>query len=94
MKDITAETVAKKFYKNWIAPFGTPVKIITDQGKQFTLNLFKNLAKLTGAKVANTTAYHPQCNGKVERLDRTLKAALRPEFRPVVRILKSPESAL
>ena len=30
-----------------------------------------------GVKTLSTTAYHPQCNGLVERLHRTLKAAIR-----------------
>ena len=35
------------------------------------------LCGLLGITKLNTTAYHPQCNGMVERLNRTLKAMLR-----------------
>ena len=40
-------------------------------------NVMKDVCDLLGIKKLNTTAYHPQCNGMVERLNRTLKAMLR-----------------
>ena len=36
-----------------------------------------DVCKLLGIKKLNTTAYHPQCNGMVERFNRTLKTMLR-----------------
>ncbi|GFW12177.1 hypothetical protein TNCV_4936211 [Trichonephila clavipes] len=57
--------------------FGVPAKIVTDQGRQFEAELFRSIAAICGAKVAHTTSYHPQCNGKVERLHRTLKGAIK-----------------
>ncbi|UYV77321.1 hypothetical protein LAZ67_15000497 [Cordylochernes scorpioides] len=73
----TAETVARAFYEGWITRFGVPYEVITDQGRQFTSELFKTLATLCGVKLKHTTAYHPQSNGKIERFHRTLKAAIR-----------------
>lgn len=73
----TADTVAKTFYSYWITRFGVPYTIICDRGAQFQAELFKNLATLCGSKLQSTTAYHPQCNGKVERMHRTLKSALK-----------------
>lgn len=75
--DITAETVAEAFYANWIARFGTPVRIITDQGRQFESSLYRALATFIGAEKARTSPYHPQTNGKVERWHRTLKTAIK-----------------
>ncbi|UYV70566.1 hypothetical protein LAZ67_7003550, partial [Cordylochernes scorpioides] len=46
-------------------------------GKQFTSQLFKDLTTLCGIKLRHSTAYHPQCNGKIERLHRTIKTAIR-----------------
>ncbi|GBL71775.1 hypothetical protein AVEN_191328-1 [Araneus ventricosus] len=54
-----------------------PYRVITDQGSQFRSELFKNIGVICGFKVCTTTAYHPQCNGKIERIHRTLKAAIR-----------------
>lgn len=76
IENITAETVAKAFYETWITRFGCPETITTDQGRQFTSQIFKALSELCGAQLRHTTAYHPQANGMVERLHRTLKAAI------------------
>ncbi|UYV81197.1 K02A2.6-like, partial [Cordylochernes scorpioides] len=77
LENISAERVARAFYENWISRFGTPHRLISDRGAQFTSETFKCLSRLCGFKLQHTTAYHPQCNGKVERLHRTIKAALR-----------------
>ncbi|KAK7590448.1 hypothetical protein V9T40_002061 [Parthenolecanium corni] len=76
MDDISAESVTKILYHTWIARFGVPENITTDQGRQFESKLFANLAKYIGAKKNTTTAYHPQSNGKVERWHRALKASI------------------
>ncbi|GFU98368.1 retrovirus-related Pol polyprotein from transposon opus [Trichonephila clavipes] len=75
--EITAEIVGRAFYEKWICRFGVPVKLVTDQGRQFEAELFRSKAAICGAKVAYTTSYHPQCNGKVKRLHRTLKGAIK-----------------
>ncbi len=46
--------------------------LITDQGGEFQSMLFREISKLFGIKQLRTTAYHPQCNGMVERLNRTI----------------------
>ena len=72
-----ASTVARAFYEGWITRFGTPLRVTTDQGRQFESHLFKQLAVLTGTTQLRTTAYHPAVNGMVERLHRQLKAAIK-----------------
>ncbi|CAG4970963.1 unnamed protein product [Colias eurytheme] len=76
LKEITAETVAKVLYEGWICRFGCPLRLTSDQGRQFESNLFRQLMLLMGIQKLRTTPYHPQSNGAVERWHRTLKAAL------------------
>lgn len=76
IKDISADIVAAAFYRNWIARFGSPKIITTDQGTQFESALFTALIRFVGGKRVRTTAYHPAANGLVERWHRTLKAAI------------------
>lgn len=76
LKDMTAETVATAITSQWIARHGVPVRITTDQGRQFESALFRSLTQKFGIKHARTTAYHPQANGLIERWHRTLKASL------------------
>ncbi|KAG7196886.1 hypothetical protein KM043_015788 [Ampulex compressa] len=76
LSEITAENVAAAFYGNWIARFGAPNVITTDQGTQFEAGLFKALTNLVGCKRIRTSPYHPASNGLLERWHRTLKTAL------------------
>ncbi|CAB3379534.1 Hypothetical predicted protein [Cloeon dipterum] len=76
LEDATAEQICRSFLSQYVSRFGCPVKIITDQGRQFESNLFRKFAQQFGITLARTTAYHPQCNGMVERMHRTLKAAI------------------
>ncbi|KFD64412.1 hypothetical protein M514_13470 [Trichuris suis] len=71
-----AATTAHAFMSTWVARFGVPAVITTDQGRQFQSSLWKELASFLGTKLAPTIAYHPQTNGLVERLHRQLKGAL------------------
>jgi len=51
---------------------GIPERILSDQGTNFTSSLVKALCRAYGIRKLQTTAYHPQCNGVVERFHRTL----------------------
>ena len=50
---------------------------MTDQGKQFTVDLMTEIERLLTIKHLQTTPYHPACNELVERFNGTLKTMLR-----------------
>lgn len=45
MPDMTAKTIATSFIEGWISRFGTPCRITTDLGRQFTSHIFIELTK-------------------------------------------------
>ena len=60
-----------------IPNIGVPEALLSDRGTNLLSHLMMDLCKLLGIKKLNTTAYHPQCDGMVERFNRTLKTMLR-----------------
>ena len=74
--DHTASSIAISFISGWVSRFGVPLKVITDRGAEFMSDLFSELSSLLGFHHIRTCSYHPNPNGIVERLHRTLKAAI------------------
>jgi cleavage and polyadenylation specificity factor subunit 1 len=54
-----------------------PLRVTTDQGRQFESFLFRHLNILTGTTHIHTMAFHTAANGMVELFHRQLKAAIR-----------------
>ena len=77
VKSTTAKELADTFVQHWVARFGVPEMVTTDQGAQFISSTWQCMCKKIGTKHIHTTAYHPQSNGIVERMHRQLKEALR-----------------
>lgn len=73
LKDKTAKSVAVFIYEEIICRHGCPDIQISDQGREFVNKLSDELFNLTGTQQRVTSRYHPQANGLVERLNRTLK---------------------
>ena len=53
-----------------------PAEILSDRGAAFLSGLMKEVENLLGFHKVNTTAYHPQTDGLVERFNRTLTTML------------------
>jgi len=67
---MSAYAVAELLVTQWIARFGVPDIITTDQGRQFESDLFGQLMTSFGIQHLRSSPYHPQANGLVERLHR------------------------
>ena len=76
LTEITASACAKAFLRHWVARYSVPRHLVSDQGRQFTSSLWRELMSLLGISHSMTTAYHPQSNGLIERFHRTLKERL------------------
>ena len=76
-----AESVARVTIDNFISRFGCPLQIHTDQGTNFTSNLFKAICDILGITKTRTTPYRPCSNGQVERYNRTILQTIRCHLR-------------
>lgn len=70
--DQKAETIAEIFVKEIICRHGTPEKLLTDQGSNFVGEILQEVCKLLHIDKIQTTAYHPQSNGILERSHQSL----------------------
>ena len=55
---------AVKFIKGTVSRFGVPNRIITDNGSQFTSNLFKTYCANLGTQICYASVAHPQSNAR------------------------------
>ena len=71
-KKKSARTAASKVYNEFILRFGSPERILRDQGQESENKLFCNLTKTLGI---SKTSYHPispNDNGLIEQMNSTL----------------------
>ena len=75
--DQKAERIAKLLTQEIVPMFGVPEALLSDRGTNLLSHLMQDVCKMLGIKKLNTTSHHPQCNGMIERFNRTLKTMLR-----------------
>lgn len=64
VKTTTGDDICN-FMMELVARYGVPRELISDNGRNFTSNLFTKFLKQIGCKKINTTPYHPQANGMI-----------------------------
>lgn len=74
--DQSAATITKLLVENVVSRHGVPSEILSDRGRAFLSGLMKEVEVLLGYHKVNTSAYHPQTDGLVERFNRTLVGML------------------
>ncbi|KAE8237440.1 hypothetical protein A4X06_0g9228 [Tilletia controversa] len=73
----TAEKVASLFLERVFPVTGLPKSIISDRDVKFTSKFWSTLMASLDVKLRMSTAYHPQTDGLVERLNGQLETMLR-----------------
>ena len=76
LKRVDSESVAEGLM-DVISHTGIPKELLSDQGSVFMGRVTTQLCQLLNIKKLNTTAYHPQTNGVLERWHGCLKGMLR-----------------
>ena len=76
-RDQCAVTVARVLRDTWFSHYGIPLRIHSDQGRDFEGQLIHELCILYKINKSRTTPYHPEGNGQVERFNQTLCTLIR-----------------
>jgi hypothetical protein len=76
IKSKSAIEIAERLFE-YIAMFGPPKEILSDQGTEFNNQLVRALLTGAGTEHRVTSAYHPRTNGLTERMNGTIAEAIR-----------------
>ena len=74
--DHTAETISRIFMERLVAVHGPPEVLVSDGAPEFVGNIQSELYKGLGVIRKVISPYHPQANGQVERIFRTIRPML------------------
>ena len=77
MPDQKTHRIARLLVDEIIPFYDVPESLLSDRGTNLLSHLMMDLCTMLGIKKLNTTAYHPECDGMVERFNRTLTSMLR-----------------
>jgi len=72
-----AITVAWAMLSSYIAHWGCPENLHSDQGNEFDAEVIQEVYRLWGIRKTRTTPFNPSSNGMVERSNRTMKSLFR-----------------
>ena len=76
-KEETAYSTTELFRNHVWCQHGLPSTIVSNCGSVFASNFLGELYKLLGIKRKMSTAFHPQTDGQMERLNREINQYLR-----------------
>jgi hypothetical protein len=62
----TAKKTASRFFTGWIALFGAPTSIISDRDKTWLAKFWKSLMTCLSTRFHQSSAFHPQADGRSE----------------------------
>ena len=76
-KTTTAGEAARLLWQHVVKLHGVPRAIHTDRGAQFVGRVWREIWTLMGTKLKYGSAYHPQSQGQVERMNAVVSQTLR-----------------
>ncbi|GFY19326.1 retrovirus-related Pol polyprotein from transposon opus [Trichonephila clavipes] len=71
LRKASAQAITNAFFDNYIARYGAPISLISDNGPQFISDVFEHLSHRLDIKHMKTVTYRPQSN-LTERVNRNL----------------------
>jgi hypothetical protein len=74
---VTAVKAAELYIANVVRLHGLPGRLVSDRDPRFTGNFWQAVHENLLTSLSMSSAYHPQTNGQVERINRVLEDALR-----------------
>lgn len=72
----TAVSVEEVFMKEIVRLHGFPSLIISDRDRFFLSNFWRELFRMQGTELKRSTAYHPQTEGQMEIVNKSLETYL------------------
>ena len=77
LRNHEAPTVAKAVLEEVLTRFGLPQEMHSDQGREFTSHVLKEVCRRLGINKTQTTLQRPQSDGQAERYIRTISTQLK-----------------
>jgi transposase InsO family protein len=69
--------LAELYISSIVCLHGVLKKIVSDRGTQFTLKFWERLHETLDTQLRFSSAYHPQTDGQIERVNQLLEDMLR-----------------
>ena len=76
LRDKSAVTVAEALFRHVFCVVGLSRQMISDLGPEFQNDIFRHLCRLLHVNQLRTTSYRPNCNGRIERVHRSLNSLM------------------
>ncbi|SAM86334.1 related to Gag-pol polyprotein [Ustilago bromivora] len=75
-KMVTVEQTAVLLWRHLVRCFGVPDHMVSNWGKQFISKVWKEFARIMGAKHSLSMAYHPQTDGQTKWVNQVVEQYL------------------
>lgn len=72
-----ASHIERLFFRDIVRLHGLPLNIVSDRDNKFVCHFWRTLWKMLGMNLSFSSAYHPQSNGQIEVVNRSVCNLLR-----------------